>query len=176
MAWWDYLYLNEGMSTHLDHYAKFADINSQGSPLWLALILGQICPRCTDQFLRRWEKSSYPVNIPYSLTSKFTDPALQTSKYSHRNARTLPFSSSPNRVYPEFKANTEFINDHLQSALSLDAKLSSHPIEVACPDADQIGQVRPRAPSHVKFPTNLCSRSLILCPTLRRDLVCGWSG
>ncbi|KAK7463560.1 Aminopeptidase 2 mitochondrial [Stygiomarasmius scandens] len=45
------------------------------------------------------------------------------------------------RVFPEFKANSEFIDDHLNRALALDAKLSSHPIEVSCPNADSIGQI-----------------------------------
>ncbi|THV07366.1 leucyl aminopeptidase [Dendrothele bispora CBS 962.96] len=45
------------------------------------------------------------------------------------------------KVFPEFKANSEFIDDHLNRALALDAKLSSHPIEVSCPNADSIGQI-----------------------------------
>jgi aminopeptidase 2 len=31
--------------------------------------------------------------------------------------------------------------EHLQAALTLDAKLSSHPIEVPCPDPDDIAQI-----------------------------------
>ncbi|KAH7097538.1 leucyl aminopeptidase [Auriculariales sp. MPI-PUGE-AT-0066] len=45
------------------------------------------------------------------------------------------------RIYPEWKANSEFINDHLSRALSLDAKRSSHPIEVPIEDAATINQV-----------------------------------
>jgi len=45
-------------------------------------------------------------------------------------------------VYPEWKVDSEFISEHLNDALGLDAKLSSHPIEVRCPDANQINQVR----------------------------------
>jgi aminopeptidase N len=44
-------------------------------------------------------------------------------------------------LYPEWKVNTEFINDHLERALKLDAKLSSHPIEVPCPDANKANQI-----------------------------------
>ncbi|KAJ4488175.1 leucyl aminopeptidase [Lentinula aciculospora] len=44
-------------------------------------------------------------------------------------------------AFPEFKPNSEFITVHLNRALALDSKLSSHPIEVACPDAESIGQV-----------------------------------
>ncbi|KAF8232360.1 hypothetical protein L208DRAFT_1272750 [Tricholoma matsutake] len=45
------------------------------------------------------------------------------------------------RVFPEWKVDSEFISDHLNRALSLDAKLSSHPIEVDCPDANHINQI-----------------------------------
>jgi aminopeptidase N len=41
------------------------------------------------------------------------------------------------RIYPEWQVNTAFINDHLAAAFELDAKLSSHPIEVPCPDAEK---------------------------------------
>lgn len=44
-------------------------------------------------------------------------------------------------LYPEWKVNTSFIDDHLERALSLDAKLSSHPIEVPCPDANKANQI-----------------------------------
>ncbi|KAJ6623433.1 leucyl aminopeptidase [Mycena sp. CBHHK59/15] len=44
-------------------------------------------------------------------------------------------------IFPEWRPNSEFISDHLQSALALDAKLSSHPIEVECPDANYINQI-----------------------------------
>jgi aminopeptidase 2 len=45
------------------------------------------------------------------------------------------------RLYPEWKVDSKFITDHLNDALDLDAKLSSHPIEVHCPDANQINQI-----------------------------------
>ncbi|KAG6919995.1 hypothetical protein DXG01_013344 [Tephrocybe rancida] len=41
----------------------------------------------------------------------------------------------------EWKVDSEFISDHLNRALSLDSKLSSHPIEVECPDANHINQI-----------------------------------
>lgn len=47
------------------------------------------------------------------------------------------------KVFPEWKVYSEFITQHLNDALDLDAKLSSHPIEVDCPDANQINQVSP---------------------------------
>ncbi|KAJ8084692.1 Aminopeptidase 2 mitochondrial [Marasmius tenuissimus] len=42
------------------------------------------------------------------------------------------------RTYPEFKPNPSFINDHVGPALALDAKPSSHPIEVEIPNPDYI--------------------------------------
>ncbi|KAF8892603.1 leucyl aminopeptidase [Infundibulicybe gibba] len=44
-------------------------------------------------------------------------------------------------LFPEWKVDSEFISNHLGAALSLDAKLSSHPIEVECPDANHINQI-----------------------------------
>ncbi|KAH7930860.1 hypothetical protein BV22DRAFT_1101563 [Leucogyrophana mollusca] len=44
-------------------------------------------------------------------------------------------------IYPEWKVDSEFISDHLNDALDLDAKESSHPVEVHCPDANQINQI-----------------------------------
>ncbi|EPQ58615.1 hypothetical protein GLOTRDRAFT_36981 [Gloeophyllum trabeum ATCC 11539] len=45
------------------------------------------------------------------------------------------------RIWPEWKMESRFINVHLVRALNLDAKLSSHPIEVECPDANKINQI-----------------------------------
>lgn len=47
----------------------------------------------------------------------------------------------PDRIWPEWKVRSEFINSHLGSALSLDSQRSSHPIEVDCPDANKINQI-----------------------------------
>ncbi|KIM28783.1 hypothetical protein M408DRAFT_8575 [Serendipita vermifera MAFF 305830] len=45
------------------------------------------------------------------------------------------------KLFPEWGASKEFINMHLQSALALDARRSSHPIEVPCDDAKKINQI-----------------------------------
>ena len=45
------------------------------------------------------------------------------------------------KVFPEFRCHSSFINDHLERALKLDAQRGSHPIQVDCPDANQINQV-----------------------------------
>lgn len=44
-------------------------------------------------------------------------------------------------LFPEWKPHSSFITDHLESALRLDAQRSSHPIQVDCPDANQINQI-----------------------------------
>ncbi|KAL0580690.1 Aminopeptidase 2 mitochondrial [Marasmius crinis-equi] len=67
--------------------------------------------------------------------------ATLTSKFFHYPSAST--SDALFRAYPEFKANSEFINSHLASAFALDAKLSSHPIEVHCPNADYIGTYSP---------------------------------
>lgn len=44
--------------------------------------------------------------------------------------------------------NSTFITTHLSRAFALDSKLSSHPVEVECPDANHIEDVR-RTPDHL---------------------------
>lgn len=53
----------------------------------------------------------------------------------------IPKLNRMNRIYPEWRVNSEFITDHLNQALKLDSKISSHPVEVDCPDANNINQV-----------------------------------
>ncbi|OCH95247.1 hypothetical protein OBBRIDRAFT_788437 [Obba rivulosa] len=45
------------------------------------------------------------------------------------------------RIFPEWKVHSAFITGQLARAWSLDAKLSSHPVEVECPDANMINQI-----------------------------------
>ncbi|KAF8162440.1 leucyl aminopeptidase [Mycena galopus ATCC 62051] len=44
-------------------------------------------------------------------------------------------------IYPEWKLDAEFVNEHVNKAFSLDSGLSSHPVEVICPDANKINQI-----------------------------------
>jgi aminopeptidase 2 len=44
-------------------------------------------------------------------------------------------------LFPEWKLDTVFLNKRLAEALSLDAKRSSHPIEVPCANAEQANQI-----------------------------------
>ncbi|KAI0633686.1 peptidase family M1-domain-containing protein [Trametes polyzona] len=50
------------------------------------------------------------------------------------------------RIFPEWQLDATFLGDNLYPALTLDAKLSSHPIEVECPDANKIIQANFRQP------------------------------
>lgn len=45
------------------------------------------------------------------------------------------------KLFPEWKPHSSFVADDLQRALALDSKRSSHPIQVDCPDANQINQI-----------------------------------
>ncbi|PFH48473.1 hypothetical protein AMATHDRAFT_65385 [Amanita thiersii Skay4041] len=47
----------------------------------------------------------------------------------------------PDRVFPEWKPDSSFVTEELYAALNLDAKLSSHPIEVDFTDANRIIQL-----------------------------------
>ncbi|KAI4526730.1 hypothetical protein K525DRAFT_287090 [Schizophyllum commune Loenen D] len=45
------------------------------------------------------------------------------------------------KVFPEWKLPSEFIDVYWADALAMDAKRSSHPIEVECPDANRVNQI-----------------------------------
>lgn len=45
------------------------------------------------------------------------------------------------RIFPEWKLNASFITMHLKRALDIDDNLSSHPVEVECPDANMVNQI-----------------------------------
>ncbi|GMK57699.1 hypothetical protein CspeluHIS016_0405330 [Cutaneotrichosporon spelunceum] len=47
----------------------------------------------------------------------------------------------PERIWPEWKMAGEFLEAHWERALSLDAKRSSHPIQVECPDSNKIATI-----------------------------------
>ncbi|KIM80851.1 hypothetical protein PILCRDRAFT_9278 [Piloderma croceum F 1598] len=47
------------------------------------------------------------------------------------------------KIHPEWKVDASFITEFLNAALRLDAKLSSHPVEVECSDANMINQASP---------------------------------
>ncbi|BEJ17486.1 hypothetical protein CspHIS471_0608870 [Cutaneotrichosporon sp. HIS471] len=47
----------------------------------------------------------------------------------------------PERIWPEWKMSGEFLEAHWERALSLDAKRSSHPIQVECPDSNKIATI-----------------------------------
>ncbi|KAL9931881.1 hypothetical protein V8E36_009196 [Tilletia maclaganii] len=83
------------------------------------------------------------------LAAKKTTASVQSHELAHQwfgNIVTLTFwdclwlneafatlmgeSIILDRIYPEWKSSSEFINNHLTRALELDAKRSSHPIEV----------------------------------------------
>lgn len=76
--------------------------------------------------------------------------------------RGLP-STLSDKVFPEWKVHATFISRHLNEALDLDAKLSSHPIEVECPDANMINQIFDSL-SYAKAASGTLSRRLLTAP------------
>ncbi|KAF9477194.1 leucyl aminopeptidase [Pholiota conissans] len=45
------------------------------------------------------------------------------------------------KIHPEWNINSEFVANHLDKAMAVDAKLSSHPVEIKCPDANDVNQI-----------------------------------
>ena len=81
-----------------------------------------------------------------------------------------PYSNPHSRVFPEWKLDADFLIQHFFRARALDAKLSSHPVEVECPDANMINQVShtPNSPPAVNSIIIAC-RSSTACH-MRRQL------
>jgi hypothetical protein len=48
----------------------------------------------------------------------------------------------PHRLYPEWNTPASFVNESLKRALTVDSQLSSHPVQVECPDANYINEAR----------------------------------
>ncbi|GJJ10234.1 hypothetical protein Clacol_004460 [Clathrus columnatus] len=72
-----------------------------------------------------------------------------------------------NKLFPEWNVYSSFYNSHTVSALDLDARLSSHPIQVDVPNAAQIGQVTILHHSFTCQFYNTLHRYLMLYPILR---------
>ncbi|KAJ6558177.1 peptidase family M1-domain-containing protein [Mycena capillaripes] len=54
----------------------------------------------------------------------------------------LEFNLRSGKIFPEWEIHSQFLTGHVNTALQLDAKRSSHPVEVECPDANFLNQVR----------------------------------
>ncbi|KAJ7479467.1 leucyl aminopeptidase [Mycena latifolia] len=48
---------------------------------------------------------------------------------------------TPRRLYPEWNISSAFVNDTLKQALNLDSRLSSHPVQVECPNANHVDEI-----------------------------------
>ncbi|KAJ7359624.1 leucyl aminopeptidase [Mycena albidolilacea] len=74
--------------------------------------------------------------------------ALQSHEIAHMwfgNITTMSWWTylylNEGEIYPEWKLDAEFVNEHVNKAFSFDSGLSSHPVEVICRDANKINQI-----------------------------------
>src|SRR5260370_1451702 len=84
-----------------------------------------------------WLNEGFATLVRHLL---FASSSIRTHRVTH-HANKMGEVIILSKVFPEFRCHSSFINDHLQRALKLDAQRSSHPIQVDCPDANQINQV-----------------------------------
>src|ERR1700733_4231361 len=80
----------------------------------------------------------------YTLECMCPDQIHRRQGGKNFKKKTSRYSNFCRRIFPEWKVHSQFITNHLNAALALDAKLSSHPIHVDCADANRINQVRSR--------------------------------
>ncbi|VDB93804.1 unnamed protein product [Peniophora sp. CBMAI 1063] len=120
------------------------DINAMEN--W-GLIIGRtsallLDPNSQDLTRRIRIAGSLTHEISHMWFGNFTTMAWWDNLYLKEGFATVMGSSIiMNRLYPEWRPNSQFINNHLNRALRLDAKPSSHPIEVPLPDPSQINQI-----------------------------------
>ncbi|KAJ7441762.1 leucyl aminopeptidase [Mycena galericulata] len=94
--------------------------------------------------------SGYLLADPTMLRLRKEIVALQVHEVAHMwfgNITTMSWwtylylNEGLARIYPEWKLDAEFVNEHVNKAFALDSGLSSHPVEVICPDANKINQI-----------------------------------
>ncbi|KAJ6557958.1 peptidase family M1-domain-containing protein [Mycena capillaripes] len=93
--------------------------------------------------------SGYLLTDPSMLRLRKEIVALQSHEIAHMwfgNITTMSwwtylYLNEVVRIYPEWKLDAEFVNEHVNKAFSLDSGLSSHAVEVICPDANKINQI-----------------------------------
>ncbi|KAG9049074.1 Aminopeptidase 2 mitochondrial [Tulasnella sp. UAMH 9824] len=74
-------------------------------------------------------------------TLAFLLDTKKSSLAAKKDVATVGEVIAIDKIFPQWKVDSEFINGELARALDLDAVRSSHPIEVPVPEAKQISQV-----------------------------------
>ncbi|KAG6821168.1 hypothetical protein H0H93_005388 [Arthromyces matolae] len=97
-------------------------------------------PKKADLAAKKWVAAVQSHEVAHMWFGNITTMEWWNYLYLNEGFATL-MGEVIIAVFPEWKVDSEFITDHLNRALSLDSKLSSHPIEVECPDANHINQI-----------------------------------
>ncbi|KAH9030817.1 leucyl aminopeptidase [Lactarius hengduanensis] len=110
------------------------------------LIIGQataclVDPENADIAAKKRIAGTQSHEVAHMWFGNITTMKWWDNLYLNEGFATLAENIVLDKIHPEWKVDADFINKHLTAALRLDAKLSSHPIEVAVPDAGQIGQI-----------------------------------
>lgn len=95
-----------------------------------------------DGFRLRWAKLSFLVSFMVIILTVVLIAWVIFRQVSHEVSFVGGYGYSPYiRVFPDWNVHLSFIAGALNSAMAADARLSSHPIEVPCPDANMVNQV-----------------------------------
>ncbi|KAF8198244.1 leucyl aminopeptidase [Mycena galopus ATCC 62051] len=99
-------------------------------------------PARADVMSRRTVAVTQTHEVAHMWFGNITTMAWWDNLYLNEGFATLMGSAIVlGKIFPEWGVKTSFVNGHVQRALTLDAKRSSHPIEVECPDANFINQI-----------------------------------
>ncbi|PCH39551.1 hypothetical protein WOLCODRAFT_29621 [Wolfiporia cocos MD-104 SS10] len=100
-----------------------------------------INPDSKDVRAKKWIAGTQCHEVAHMWFGDITTMAWWDNLYLNEGFATLMSVVILDRVFPEWKLHSAFVSESLSYAFNVDAKLSSHPIEVECPDANMVNQI-----------------------------------
>ncbi|KAH8814520.1 leucyl aminopeptidase [Flagelloscypha sp. PMI_526] len=99
-------------------------------------------PNSLDLSMKMWVAAVQSHECAHMWFGNITTMAWWSTLWLNESFATLMGEVIiPDKIFPEWKVNSAFINVHLSKGLGLDGKLSSHPIEVKVKDANEVNQI-----------------------------------
>lgn len=91
---------------------------------------------------KRWVASMVCHEVAHMWFGNITTMEWWDTVYLKEGfARLLGETVILGRIFPDWRLATEFVTSAMDAAMFQDAKLSSHPVEVECPDANVANQI-----------------------------------
>ncbi|KAJ7328905.1 leucyl aminopeptidase [Mycena albidolilacea] len=98
-------------------------------------------PKKADIASRKAIAGTQSHEVAHMWFGNITTMAWWDNLYLNEGFATLMGDIVLSTLFPEWESTSAFVATHVTRAMTLDAKRSSHPIEVECPDANFINQI-----------------------------------